>query len=193
MMWWGLAIGAVLVLALMNSPAEAAISPDNSPEWLARVVLLEAGDIGPGDEWAAIMQVGINRRAKPSYGDTLRSVVATTEWPGGGARGRAFVEAVQAPGGQGYRSEYGHIAPPDHPRWRDALAMSVEVLRGYRHNIIGDRTHFFHPGGMPRCDRDGEWNPERTRICHDGRWWPVWAASGFSEFPPIRVGRAVFS
>ena len=121
MNWTGAIIGGAIAL-LVTREVMARRKPDyTEAEWLARLIILEAGNIGASDEWAAIMQVALNRVTSPRYGDDLRSVVATTKWPGGGSRGRAWVEAVQAEGGVGYRSAHGHPAPPDHRRYVEAL------------------------------------------------------------------------
>jgi hypothetical protein len=182
-------VGALAAYWLLR-PRTVGAAAAGDVEWLARLITLEAGDIGPSDEWAGIMAVARNRAAR-AHTD-VRSVVTTTAWPGGGARGRAFVEAIQQPGGIGYRSASGHRAPPDHPRWRDALAFADELVQSGR-NPVGPREHFFHPGGMPRCDEGCGSN----KRCVDGRCWPTWgiprADGGTAEYPPIRVGRAIFS
>jgi len=194
MNWTGAIIGGAIAL-LVTREVMARRKPDyTEAEWLARLIILEAGNIGASDEWAAIMQVALNRVTSPRYGDDLRSVVATTKWPGGGSRGRAWVEAVQAEGGVGYRSAHGHPAPPDHRRYVEALEFAELVLSGGVSNRIGERTHFYHPRGMARCvaDLEGQWNLSGSRMCIDGRWVPKWGIEQFAEFEPIRVGRAVF-
>lgn len=160
--------------------------------WLARVALLEAGR-GSDEELGAIMWVAINRAQ--IEGVPVRDVVETTAWPGGGARGRAFVEAVGAPGGVGYQSEFGHSSPLDHPRYGAALAYAEDLLAGRHPNRIGARTHFVHPQSLPRC-APGDAVPS-GRLCVDGRAFPAWSVArsrgGSAEFEPLRVGRAVFS
>jgi hypothetical protein len=185
-MWfWPIVVGGAALMFLLKgsrgTPADV--------EWLARMIVMEAGDIDPGEEWAGIMNVALNRAAR--QGIPVREVVATTRWPGGGPDGRLFVHTIQQPGGTGYEDRKGRPAPPDHRRWREALAVAQAVVRGEVPNPIGPRTHFFHPGGMPRCSGEGE--RIDGKYCIDGRVWPRWSVPEHSEYTPIRVGRAVFS
>lgn len=168
----GLGIG-VLILNRYQNASEA--------EWMARVLLLEAGDIGPSEEWVAIMQVARNRARSGDYPDTVREVVSSLSWPGGGARGQAFVEKVVS------------SWPLEHPRWDEAFALARRMVAGEIANPIGTRTHFFHPGGMPSCAEEGAWNESGTRYCIEGRWWPSWSLPGRAEQEPIRIGRAIFT
>jgi hypothetical protein len=148
---------------------------------------------GTLDEWSGIQWVAVNRARNKRA--SVRDVVATTSWPGGGARGRAFVEAVQAPGGQGYRSAFGHPAPPDVNGYARALGHARALLLGQVPNPIGLRTHFLHPAILPACA--GDEPREDGRLCVDGRAYPKWSVSrargGSAEHEPMRVGRAVFS
>lgn len=160
-------------------------------EYLARMTILEAGGIGPSEEWAGIMWVAMNR-AK-TKGRTVKSIVTDCRFPGCSSRGYSYVEAVAAPGGVGYRSPHGHRSPLDHREWPHALDFATKLADGQIDNPIGPREHFFHPGGMPRCEVEGERNSSGTRICHNGHWWPLWGFEEWSEYPPVRVGRAVFS
>ncbi len=166
-------------------------SPDDA-EYLARVTMLEAAR-GSREEWIAIQWVAINRARAAQI--SVRDVVATTSWPGGGASGRAFVEAVQAPSGVSYRSAFGHPSPPDVRGYDRALDVAHAILAGEIRNPIGGRTHFVHPQSLRRCDVAGEL-PD-GRICLDGRAYPRWAVSkdqgGRAALDPRRIGRAVFS
>lgn len=71
--------------------------------------------------------------------------------------------------------------------------MAWEMARGLRPNPIGARKHFFHPGGMPSCQENGQWSDDERKLCVSGRWWPRWSVEQYAEYEPIRVGRAVFS
>jgi hypothetical protein len=198
--WIIAGIGGLVALMLMGETVGLYKVKQRLPaEWLARMITLEAGDIGPGEEWSAIMQVAINRFRSGQYGSRMSGVIATTRWPGGGARGRAWVEAVQADGGIGYRSAYGHRAPPDHPRWSEAKLWAARVWLGLEPNQIGARQHFYHPSGMPSCgvSQQNQRNAAGTLICKDGRWRPLWGVAvgsgGTARTTPIQIGRAVFS
>jgi len=187
LVWWGDSVGRYRIR--QRPPAE----------WLARMITLEAGDIGPGDEWSAIMQVAINRLQSGSYGPRMENVICRSSWPGGGARGRDWIEAVQAEGGRGYTSAYGKRAPPDHPRWSAAMDWAARVWSGQVPNRIGSRLHFYHPGGMLACgaSQEGQTSPRGTLICIAGRWRPLWGVprsqGGTARQEPIQVGRAIFS
>jgi len=192
-MWWIVPIIVGVVGGLIYLGKRALELSDEDVEYLARVVIMEHAQVGPGEEWAGIMWVALNRAA--GKGKTVREVVVTSAWPGGGARGQAYVEAIQQSGGEGYRSGYGHRAPPDSSYWSEALSFARQVVDRQVDNPIGPRKHFFHPGGMPGCGNlaEGEWNETGSRCCVDGRLWPAWGMPEQAEFPPIRVGTAVFS
>lgn len=168
-------------------------APDDA-EFLARIVVFEAASADPL-EWSGIMWVALNRAARDRA--AVRDIVATTAWFGGGERGRAAVEAVQAPGGRGYRSPTGRRAPPDSSSWNAALTHAHKILNGQEGNPIGRRTHFVHPAGLPRCELPAGTPTSDGRICVEGHALPTWAVSrelgGRAEFAPIKVGRAVFS
>jgi hypothetical protein len=186
--WWLLPIGvgaglAYLIVRERNGKEDA--------EYLARMTILEAGGIGPSEEWAGIMWVAMNR-AK-TQGRSVKSIVTDCRFPGCSSRGYSYVEAVAAPGGVGYESPHGHHSPLDHREWPQALDFATKLVQGKIENPVGPREHFFHPGGMPRCSAEGAWNERRNRICHQGHWWPLWGFAEYAENPPIRLGRAVFS
>lgn len=196
-MWgWAVPIGLGIAAALMftrQGRGHRPVVPMEDAEYLARVAILETGGGGPPEEWAGVMNVALNRAEH--RGQTVRQVVTNCNWPGCSSRGRAFVEAVAAPGGVGYRSEHGHGAPPDHRNWPMMMAFAQQVIIGAVENPIGPRRHFFHPGGMPSCGElaPGEWNESGSRICVEGKLWPRWSMPQYAEYPPMRVGRAVFS
>jgi hypothetical protein len=174
--------------------------------WLARVLIMEAGDIGPGDEWAAIANVAMNRAKK--RGLPIKEVVANTSWPGGGPRGRLFVKAIQSNETSGkltstYKTKDGKkktikkSPPMASRRWSAAYQFAYKTLMGDISNPIGNRTHFVHPGGMPKTKQpDGTKNKSGSRIAFKGRWLPPWVLPetvGGTADNPKKVGRAVFA
>lgn len=191
-------IGAAFGLAAAYFTTRKAIAlgsgwTSEDVEYLARVTMLEAAT-GSDDEQAAIMQVALNRAA--SKGQTVREIVSSIRWPGGGARGESFVEAVGSPAGT--VTEY-HRSPLDYPQYPGALALAGEVVSGRRPNRIGGRDHFVHPQSLSTCTTENA--VDGSRICY--RWasyglrrTPVWAISessgGESDNEPIQVGRAFF-
>lgn len=191
-----LAIGAAVVLFAYKSSGAGARRhwTDEDVEFCARVAILEAAN-GSAAEQGAIMRVALNRAVRD--GASVREVVTSVRWPGGGSRGRSFIAAVGSPAGT--VTEH-HRSPLDYPQYPAALSLARNVVEGRDPVNIGSRTHFFHPGGMPRCDAAGA--VDGRRICREWegaglRWSPSWAVSrrdgGEAEHEPIRVGRAVFS
>lgn len=155
-------------------------------DYLARILMMEAARAVGSAEWAGIAWCAVNRaleRHAAGHPLSIRSVVATTAWSGGGDRGRAFVERIN--------SDY----PERQRTWADAIAFAEELLQGQIANPIGERTHFVHPTGMPRCV-DGECS-NAALMCVEGRCLPGWivarADGGRSEYPPVEVDRAVFA
>lgn len=192
--WLAIAGGAALAYVVTRATRERRARDPS--EWLARVVIMEHAGAGPGREWSAIMQIALNRVASSEYPNTVREVVATRSWPGGGARGRAFVEAIQAPGSVGYRSEFGHRAPPDSSAWPYALEHARALLEGMFPNEIGSRVHFAHPGS--RCDYEGGLSESGRKKCVGGRLWPLWSLplddpDSRAAQPPIQIDSAVFT
>jgi len=175
-MWIPIIIGAALAFAwtVTRTPGLPGIS---DAEWLARVAVEEAGGGGRGEEWHGIMFVALNRASR--HNESLEETVATTSWSGGGDRGRRYVERI--------RSDH----PLEHRNYPEALATAQRLLAGEISNPIGDRRHFFHPNGMPSCEVDGEWYDRK--LCVDGHLWPRWATPEHATYPPIQVGRAIFS
>jgi len=108
---------------------------------------------------------------------SIRQVVATTSWPGGGARGNSFVEAIQMdrPG----RTSSGlHSAPVGHPNIGKARELAKNVLGGSKSNPIGPRKHFVHPSGLPGSLP---------------RWVVSKSAGGAAEFEPLKVAGGLFA
>lgn len=155
------------------------VSVENQ-EWLARILLTEAGDIDDEEEWAGIAWVALNRAAAANT--TVREVVATKAWFGAAPPARLFSAGIL----EGRRAAH-------------ALEFAGRVLAGEVENPIGDRTHFVHPSGMPRCDSEGA--ATRSRVCrrtyYGLRQMPYWAIDsaegGSAEYTPEGHGRAVFA
>jgi len=168
-------LGALAYVLFATRPPPAQGISD--AEWLARVAVEEAGGGGQGEEWHGIMFVALNRAERS--GKTLEETIASTSWFGGGSRGRRAVAEILS----------DH--PLEHSNYPAALATAQQLLAGMVPNPIGERRHFFHPGGMPSCDVDGEWYD--GKLCVDGKLWPRWATPEHADYPPIRVGRAIFS
>jgi len=150
-------------------------------DYLARALMMEASSVPDSTEWAAIGWVAVNRAL--SDGRTIRDVVATTRWSGGGERGRDFVATIQS------------AEPTEKRAWPDALEFASWLLGGRIPNPIGSRRMFVHPRGMPRCEETPEC--DGARLCRDGRCLPTWivarADGGSAKHTPVRQGRAVFA
>lgn len=191
MTYWLAIIGGTAV-AYALTRVTSARRARNPSEWLARVVIMEHASAGPGPEWSGIMQVALNRAA--NTGQSVHDVLTTSSWPGGGDRGRSFVEAIQAPGGVGYRSAHGHRAPPDSSAWPEAQEHARDYFEGRLPNPIGSRTHFAHAGS--RCE--GGFSETGRLKCVGGRLWPLWSLplddpDSTADREPLQVGSAVFS
>ena len=151
-------------------------------EYLAKVIVKEAGDTSAGPEWGGIAWVAINRANRKKV--SIKDVVAVTSWPGGGPRGRAFVADIKSD------------RPMESSRYPSALDIASSILRGEVPNPIGKRRHFVHKRGLKRCNA-----PEGTKIgkfiCIGGRKLPAWivgkAQGGLAGYTPIDVGRATFA
>lgn len=181
----------------------AALATPSNQEWLARILLTEAGDIDDEEEWAGIAWVAMNRAAqwkaqvegKMARGEALsswalenypdssvRAVVATSGWFGDTPPARLSSDGIL----QGRRAAH-------------ALEFAGRLLSGVVSNPVGDRTHFVHPSGMPRCGPEGE--RTKSRVCRQTayglRWMPYWAIDpvegGSAEYTPVGQGRAVFA
>lgn len=186
----GLGAGLLLIRKAQAGGGLNVSSRYSNAEWLARVVIMEAGSIGPTPEWAAIMFVAINR-ARSAH-KSLEKVVSTTSWPGGGERGRVFCETIKALGGEGYQDQYGRHSPADSSHYPQALQFARSVLAGEVRNPIGSRRYFVHPLGMPSCSPEGSWRADGDRKCVNGHWLPKRFIAEYAPNPPIRVGRAIF-
>ena len=161
--------------------------PFDDREMLARVIILEAGDVGPGAEWAAIAHVALNR----AKGGDIASVVANTSWPGGGSRGRRFVRRIK---GEEALSNGRHIS--EHPRYAAAISMAENILSGRVINPIGSRKSFVHPQGMPKTGESDGTRVSKRRIAVNGRKLPTWITPiehGGTAREIKKVGRAIFA
>ena len=164
-------------------------------EYLAKVIVKESGDKGPSKEWAGIGWVAVNRANRKKR--SIKKVVGVTSWPGGGSRGKAFVEDILSD------------KPLEHRRFPQALEIASSLLRGEIPNPIGPRWHFVHKRSLSRTNKpDGTLIPgkvsEKTgrkggdRIAFGGRALPVWIVSrkkkhGKAMYEPLKVERATFA
>lgn len=204
--WWAILGGSALAYVLTRSSSRRRrLESTSDQEWLARVVIMEHGSAGAGDEWTAIMQVVVNRTAHQSFPATIREVVTTRSWPGGGDRGAAYLEAIQADGGVGYESATGRYAPPDSRAWSYALEHAGRFLSGEFRNRIGTRVHQCHPGSscgyqdssFPEI-KEHQLNGNGRMKCISGRLIPLWALplddpDSRSDQEPVVVGTGIFS
>ena len=151
-------------------------------EYLARVLMMEAASRPDSPEWAGIAWVAVNRALDWSP-HTIRGQVARIRWPGGGERGRAFVERIQG------------SYPTRQRTYPQALAFAERVLTGQVPSPVGRRKHFVHRRGMKDCING---TCGGTLLCVSGKCIPVWAVSkdlpgGRAEYQPVVVGRATFA
>lgn len=199
-----LAAGGVLLAAAMGAfdgllrPGRSG-NTDDDAHWLARLILTESSGGGVGKPEGA----GIAHIAKawlPRYG-TIKGVItarAGSAWFGGIPRGTGYCYATSTLACPG-RSRGGLV--DDHPKFKVALDQAAGVLDGSIPNPTGLTNHFFHPGGMKRCDTPGDRTGGRDfRVCLDLgaglRWAPGWGLTrdqGGVASRTERVGPAVFS
>ena len=178
---WLLVAGGLVGWKLLSSssagstPAGGREWTDEDIEYLARVLIMETGLARDPTEMVGIAWVAVNRALGKKK--SIRQVVATTSWPGGGARGNSFVEAIQMDR-PGRTSSNLHSAPVGHPNIGKARELAKNVLRGSKSNPIGPRKHFVHPSGLPGS-------------------LPSWvvskSAGGAAEFEPLKVAGALFA
>lgn len=153
-------------------------------QYLAKVIVKEAGDIGPSMEWAGIAWAAVNRANARKR--SIKNVVAVLSWPGGGPRGRAFVENIKS------------NALTRHARYPEALQIAASLLRGEIPNPIGSRTHFVHKrqGGFKKCNSPTGTKIGKKFICENGIRVPIWSVSktlgGVAKIEPLDIGRATF-
>jgi hypothetical protein len=126
---------------------------------VTRLLLAETSFNRPEKEQIGVVMVAVNRARRD--GSSLSTVAVPPGDPNWNASKK-------------FRDRWeGSI---DYPQFNRARDFVQSVLDGEHRNPIGDRTHFLHPRGMPRCD-DGECPEGRT--CVDTvagrRCLPKWA------------------
>jgi len=142
--------GGLLLLAFLlrrrciSQPGTRAWTAEDI-EYLARVLILETGLSRNTTEMIGIAWVAVNRALGQNR--TIKQVVATTGWPGGGQRGDSFVEAIQM-NSPGLTSSGLHSAAVGHPNIGKARALARQVLFGKTCNPIKTRTNFVHPEAL---------------------------------------------
>lgn len=196
----GIATGLYLAFGRKKSPNQPG-QPGDIPipttgwgmedrEYLARVLIMEAGDIASGPEWAGIAWVAVNRATRRKV--SIRDVVAATSWIGGGDDAKDYLEALVS--GPGYVTAGDRRSPLDHSRFSEAYDFAGNVLTGQVKNPIGKRENFVHPRGLEKCAWSG---PQGKYYCLDGLRYPIWAIStsmgGKAPYEPLKIGRAVFT
>ena len=95
--------------------------PLTTEEWLARIVIQVAGDVGPSSQWIEVA-CGVVTRMKHE-GMTVSDVA-------GSMGDETWLHTLVSPGGVEYRDGAGRRSPVDHPRYDDALGLAFEVLHG---------------------------------------------------------------
>lgn len=159
-----------------------------SVDLLSRYLILVAGDVGPGDEWAGIVWAVRNRTN--GNGRSISSVLLIPSWSDDRCLSKCFRSALHAPKGIGYRDKQGYRCPADSIRFDQALDCVYEVYEGHIANPVENRTFFVHPGSYSRCLNG--WRADRKCKCVNGRWLPRRFVPTHAPNPPIRVGRALF-
>lgn len=181
--WPWLALGGAAALLFTARKATAATDSQEAREALARVVIAEAGDIqGPCPEWAAIMQVVLNRVRSRRYPSNVMDVVTDSSWNSS--------------------QRYQELLANAHTssRWDQALEQADRVLNGIERDRVGPRLH--------ECHRGAACSPEGTPIfndrgqhkwtCYNGHVRALWSLpqahpDSTAEYEPIYVGRIVVS
>ena len=202
--WWIIALGIGAAGLLLHRAAEARTPSrwtSEDAEYLARMLIMEHGRLGPSVEWVALGYVARNRAERSDA--PIRDIVTSSRWVGTGARARSYLDAIQLPSGIDRRTQY-HTNPTLHPNYSVALDTGRAILSDAVGNPIGSRRHFLHPQSLSRCDVVGEIGGTRGQLrCyrhpaapdHGMRWYPVWAIDrddgGEAEYSPVRIGAAI--
>jgi hypothetical protein len=189
----GVGVGGVIVWLLLSRKRWTGKFTDEDVEYLARILVVEAG--GHKEDWPGIAWVAVNR-ARRNYGGrgtTIKDQVDTPRWFGSAGVGYQKVHTGRTPSGRPLLG--GQVG-------RDARAFARAVLDGRVPSPIGDRISFVHYSGMRRC-RESEVGEVSGRfICDDHprygpRWVPKWIVSpdkgGVARSEPVDVGRATFA
>lgn len=180
-----LGAGSVLLIYWGMSRQNATALPEGFTErdvdHMARTLYVETGLRHDPQELGQITWVAINRARK--YGKTVAEVVnpdARPTWFGG----------IKDSNRNRWNTFHSHA------RYDEAKTFVRDIFLGKTHpNLIGDRTHFLHPGGMPRCDEAPGAKCSATRICTatsvGRRCLPKWNVDGYASV--VSVGKGRFS
>lgn len=176
-------VGGAIALLMTIKKTTSDISREDTRKWLARVVIAEAGDIeGPCSEWAAIMQIVLNRVRSSQYPSTVKNVVRDRSW--------------------NLSDRYQELIRNAHnsPRWENALLQADRVLSGEERNLVGQRLHECHKGGSCSPDGTKRYNDRRQHkwTCYQGHWMARWALplshpDSTAQYEPIQIGRVIVS
>ena len=141
---------------------------------LTRTLLAETSFHQEPAEMAAILWVAITRARV-----NARSIAVTVTPPG----------SPTWNGSRQFRQRWNEA--PQWRQWGRARAFVQEVLSGAWPNQIGNRQHFLHPAGMPRCNSDR--SCPSGRVCADTtagpRCLPRWSTTANVKI----IGEARFS
>jgi hypothetical protein len=167
---WLLGGGAVALVLLVGSKAQAALMPGFSTreadlDALATMLITETSFAHTKAEMAQIVNVAINRSRK--WGVPISKVVAG---PSPAAGRNAWN------GSANYKALFARA--PSNPRWPEARAFVAEVLDGGYPNI-GAKA-FIHPGGMPTppCVSTAKAPRVQSSTLAGERCIPPWAVGG---------------
>ena len=184
-MWWIIALGAGIGIIWGISRAASAHGvpdTDENVEYLARMLCMHSSLTEP--EWIGLSWLVLNR-IQAGRCRTVRECVTSTSWSTNEERRRRLA----AP--SGYQDASGKPAPPDSPRWEEALALAEEILQGQHPNPIGQRRHFIHPQALHDCTAEG--SRDGNYECRGGKLYPLWALPEYAEQTPIMIGITLFS
>ncbi len=169
----GLGLGA---LWLSSSSAQARVAglpftgsaSSRDVEAMARTLIAETSMNGPTEELAQIVWVMINRARR--HGVSLAAVATppgTPLWNGSSKFRNLWNQAGSS------------------SKMLQARSFVMQVMGGHYPNRIGSRSHFVHPGGMPRPPCAS--NRRERSTAYGVRCLPTWSDGG------TVVGRAIFA
>jgi hypothetical protein len=183
-MGWLIAIGLATGMLIYSLTARAGIrnATADDVEYLARMLCMHTSLTEA--EWVGLAWLVINR-INTGRCETVRECVTSPRWSTNEERRRRLA----AP--SGYTDGSGKPAPPDSPRWREALELSERILRGEVPNPIGARMHFIHPQSLRGCSEEG-WS-DGDYECRNGKLWPLWALPEYADQEPMYIGITLFS